>query len=359
MSRVLVITQKLTLGGAPKRLIMLSDILNKNRYKIFIASPGGELFNSREDISFIKMEQTNNPIKKIYLYVLNIILLNKIIKNSDVDILLCNTRYYFFMCKLLTIRNELKYYNIIQGTPTKIPLLKFFHGEKILSVSNAVTNYLINDVGISKQKIITVKNTVPKLRKYSSKEVLESRRKFNLDKYFILSCIGRYDEVKGHKYLLTAFKKIVQSGLSKDFKLILMGFGDLESEIVNIIEKNNLEEDVLMLPKHSNVEEVINITDIAILPSLREGLSTFLLEVMSIGKPIIASDIPGNDELIDHDINGILVPPRCSDSITKAVIDLVNSKSKREKYSKNSLIKYYNEYSFEKYSKDIERFFNQ
>ena len=58
------------------------------------------------------------------------------------------------------------------------------------------------------------------------------------------------------------------------------------------------------------MKELYEKVDIVVLPSLREGLSKSSIEAGSMSKAIITNNVPGCKEIIDHGVNGILVPPR-------------------------------------------------
>lgn len=357
MSNILIVTQKLSYGGAPKRLLMISKILIQNNNKVFIASTGGELYGTENNITFIKLRHSKGPLGRICSYLFNFFKLYKIIVHKSIDKIVCNTRHLFFLCKILNVITGVKYLNIIQGTPRAYRFFRYFYGDKILSVSNSTTKYLVYNVGMSTKKIITINNTVPKLKKYNLQKNKCLKKKLNLGDSIILTCIGRYDKIKGHKYIIKAISQIVYNCNYHNVKLVFMGFGEYKNCINQMILNNKLADYVLMLPKDYNVEHVINITDIAILVSFREGLSSFLLEVMSIGKAIVASDIPGNNELIDHNKNGVLVPVKNSVELRKELVDLINNKDKRNKLAINSVKRYETEFSFNEYQKNIISFF--
>ena len=74
--------------------------------------------------------------------------------------------------------------------------------------------------------------------------------------------------------------------------------------------------------------------DIVVLPSWREGLSKSLIEAGSMSKTIITTNVPGCKEIIDHGINGILVPPRNPKALENAIENLVKDLDYAEILSK-------------------------
>ena len=78
----------------------------------------------------------------------------------------------------------------------------------------------------------------------------------------------------------------------------------------------------------------MQISDIFVFPSLSEGLPNVVIEAMMSGLPVIASDIPGNSDLISHNINGILVPVKNAQLLSNAMNLLVNNKNVCKKMGK-------------------------
>ena len=83
----------------------------------------------------------------------------------------------------------------------------------------------------------------------------------------------------------------------------------------------------------------MNIFDIFVLPSLSEGLSNVLLEAMALCKPIVATNVGGNPEIITDNQTGMLVPPGSTEKIANAVMSLFDSKTKKERMGQQGYLK--------------------
>lgn len=86
----------------------------------------------------------------------------------------------------------------------------------------------------------------------------------------------------------------------------------------------------------SNMPEKLSAASIVCLPSYREGLPKILLEAASVGRPLIATDVPGCREIVKNNENGILVKLKDVGSLYKAVDLLVNNKNLRVDMGKKS-----------------------
>ena len=87
--------------------------------------------------------------------------------------------------------------------------------------------------------------------------------------------------------------------------------------------------------KQQNVLPFLQISKLAVLPSYREGLPKTLLEAASSELPIVASNVPGCKEICIHKYNGLLVPPKNSILLAKAIEKILSNPSLAKKYGKN------------------------
>jgi len=101
---------------------------------------------------------------------------------------------------------------------------------------------------------------------------------------------------------------------------------------LEVIEKWQRENKIEYLGRRSDIRELIDLSDIAVLPSYyREGKPKFLLEAASMGKPVITTDVPGCRDIVENGENGILVPIKNVESLFTAVIKLINNSELRRK----------------------------
>ena len=85
------------------------------------------------------------------------------------------------------------------------------------------------------------------------------------------------------------------------------------------------------LGETDNVKDFIKNSDCVILPSYREGTSRVLLEAAAIGRPLIASNVTGCKEIIDHGVNGYLCKSKNSNDLAKKIIKFLNLSNEQKK----------------------------
>ncbi|HLJ17739.1 MAG TPA: glycosyltransferase [Bryobacteraceae bacterium] len=138
-------------------------------------------------------------------------------------------------------------------------------------------------------------------------------------------CVARFEEVKGHAYLVEACRILRQRGVP--FQCRLIGEGPLAQSIELQVKSADLAKEVQFLGPRS-YQEVINelaAADVLVLPTAptaagdREGMPTVLQEAMACGLPVVSSLVEGIAELVDDDLTGILVLPRNSTALAEAL----------------------------------------
>jgi len=108
------------------------------------------------------------------------------------------------------------------------------------------------------------------------------------------------------------------------------------------------------LKEISNVQKTISACRFYVLPSYREGTPRSVLEALSIGRPIITTDVPGCRETVINNENGLLVIPKNSNSLANAMIKLLMETDKKiEKMGRKSFILSNKKYAVQKVNKNI------
>ncbi len=161
----------------------------------------------------------------------------------------------------------------------------------------------------------------------------------NEDRRYLKQVIfaGRLSIEKGINTLIEIGKK-----LPSDIQLIILGTGPEEQKIKDLA-KNKKNVHYLGYQNKKNTISLIRGSDILIQPSLKEGISSTILESMACGTIVIASNVGGNTELIENRVNGIIKDSNDSDSFVEEIITLFNNTELRqslENQAQNTVKKY-------------------
>lgn len=117
---------------------------------------------------------------------------------------------------------------------------------------------------------------------------------------------GRLDRRKGLFDLVRAWRDVVMRW--PQARLWLIGEGADREPLWQLIRELDLRGRVLMPGAFDQVDDLLRAADLFVLPSYEEGMSLALLEAMGSGVPVVASDIPGNRALVEHERTGLLAP---------------------------------------------------
>ena len=106
--------------------------------------------------------------------------------------------------------------------------------------------------------------------------------------------------------------------------------GELRADLDDRVEKNGLGGRVIFTGIRDDIPRLFGIFDIFVLPSLWEGQPITIMEAMASGRPIVATDVGGNSEILRLGELGLLVPAKNPDAITRAVDRLLGDQSMAE-----------------------------
>jgi glycosyltransferase involved in cell wall biosynthesis len=140
---------------------------------------------------------------------------------------------------------------------------------------------------------------------------------------------------KGLQFLIDAIPDIFDHA-TYPFIIKVVGDGPDKEKLLQQIERLGVGENFRFCGyvDHEKLPEYYLDADIFILPSLAEGMPNVVLEAMGSGLPIIATNVPGSEELIRNGENGFLVAPKDVKALAQTVSTLINEKALRDKMGK-------------------------
>ncbi len=137
---------------------------------------------------------------------------------------------------------------------------------------------------------------------------VEKRRSLGLDQNGnVLGFVGWLLPIKGPEYLLKAMEDIWQK--YPETALVFVGKGDLAMDLRAQALQVSANGRIKFLGWREDIDEIMSIFDMLVLPSLNEGMGRVLVEAMAAGKPVVASNVGGIPDLVRDGENGYLVPP--------------------------------------------------
>jgi len=219
--------------------------------------------------------------------------------------------------------------------------------DKIITPSKYL-KVIVSNWGVDSNKIQVVYNSFDAENTIESKE--ELRKKFELDDFVILS-VSRLVPWKGFDTLVGIMPEIIKE--IPEAKLLIVGSGPEYDNLKLKIENLKLSDSVCLLGQKSHTEtlQYLKAGDLFVLNTAYEGFSHLILEAMSVGVPIITTNVGGNPEAILNKETGLLVQVNDKEQIKEAIVKLYKDKDLREKLSQNAREKV-KEFSKERMSRE-------
>jgi glycosyltransferase involved in cell wall biosynthesis len=217
-----------------------------------------------------------------------------------------------------------------EGTATsKLIVNTLKTADKILSVSDDLKMNIIS-LGIDEEKIHVVPNGVD-VDSFKSIDQNYARRKLKLpcDKKFVLY-VGSLRKIKGVDYLVESAIDFV----SEDVILLLVGRDDgLKPRLVKRAKELQIDKYIMFIDqvKHEDIVFWMSCSDVLVLPSLSEGRPNVVLEALSCGLPVVATNVGGTPEILSDYENGILVESCNSKALARKVNEVLYNPKLRNK----------------------------
>lgn len=135
-----------------------------------------------------------------------------------------------------------------------------------------------------------------------------------------IAMVANFFKEKDHWTAIESFRLF--SRKYDDSLLLLAGAGEERNRVESWVRGLGLR-NVVFVGTVENIKALLIQTDIFLLASLSEEISIAVLEAMAMGLPVVASNVGGMREIITHEVDGVLVPPRDPDALFKALDELV------------------------------------
>jgi glycosyltransferase involved in cell wall biosynthesis len=196
----------------------------------------------------------------------------------------------------------------------------------VVAVSEDIASKLVRDFGIHREKIRVILNGVNLPAFERADQVAELKHSLSLTgNHRIIVNVARLAPPKGQEYLLEAVGRLLPR--FPELVLLLVGDGELRQPLEEQRSRLGLKDHVRFLGNRSDVAALLALSELFVFPSVSEGTSLALLEAMASKRAIVATAIPGNEEVIHHQETGYLVPPCSSEALADGIEFLLENRN--------------------------------
>ena len=359
--KIMQVTHDLNYGGLQRLVVDISRNLDKSRYQVSVCAlrEAGHLEDElrKEGIKVIKLSPANNGVDYLSFWKLF-----KIFREERPDIIHTHNTQPFVEGGIAAILAKVPVHIHTDHGRQFPDRRRYMFAEWVLShfVNQivAVSENLKKDIsryeGIRPDKIKVILNGING-SKYNNKiDKNKKRRELGIDNKhnIILGFVGRLSPEKGLIYLIKAMETLVKE--FPNLLLLIAGEGALLEELKREAIALGMEQNIRFLGPRSDINEILSLLDIFILPSLREGLPLVLLEAAAASLPIVATDVGGNKQVVKHGTNGLLVKHGDAASLYNAIKELIMNEGMRKEFGRESFDLFINSFTIEKMIKEYE-----
>jgi glycosyltransferase involved in cell wall biosynthesis len=150
----------------------------------------------------------------------------------------------------------------------------------------------------------------------------------------VITTIASLVSYKGHKDILEAASIVRRK--YPDLKYVFVGRDrGMKAALIEMRDRLGLTENVVFTGEKNDIPAVLVASHIAVLASHEEGFSNFILEAMTAGLPVVATNVGGNAEAVEDGETGWLVPPQAPRQLAEKLLDLVENTQRSAQFGKN------------------------
>jgi len=331
--RILLLTAHLNIGGISTYTVSLAKALKSKGNEVFVVSNGGMLVPelTRSGISHIKLGiLTKSELSpKVFRAISEIL---RIVKRLGIDIVHSQTRITqvigFFVSKSCRVPLVTTCHGFFHKNIGRVLLPCW--GDRVIAISDAVKENLINYFGVDKSRVSMIYNGIDVkrfLKDFQEDEKDKLKDRFGIKRdYSVIGMIARFTPDKGHDVVLYAFYEILKE--KPNVQLVFAGDGEKRQDILKLAQALNLLDNVVFIKPQLSTVNILAVMDVFIFsPKRREGLGLALLEALASGKPVVATDVGGISSIVENNINGFLVEPSKPKALAESVLRLLKDKA--------------------------------
>lgn len=300
-----------------------------------------------ENIVFHEVEMSSYPLFEFPLYSLALASkMVEVIQYEDLDLLhvhyaIPHASSAYLAKQIVKGKRDIKIFTTLHGTditlvglePSFLHLVKFSieQSDGVTAVSRFLKEKTITNYDINKE-IEVIPNFVD-TELFKPNKDLTFREHIAPKGEKILVHTSNFRVVKRVADVIRVFEQVVKEIPAK---LLLVGDGPDRSECERLCRELNIYEHVKFLGKQDGLVEILNASDLFLIPSQSESFGLAALEAMSCGLPVISSSVGGLPELVRHNECGFIAEIGDVDRMAKYALDLLTNEKKYEVFAQNA-----------------------
>lgn len=331
MKRILCIVGSMNAGGAETFLMKIYRKLNREKYQMdFCVSKSEKGFYDDEILNMggriiHTVPKSKNPIASF-------VSIYNIVKKYNYKYIMRVSQHSLSALELLAAKlagAEVLVYrssnSSTMGGGMSNVLHKMFRflprliANVKIAPSLPASEFMFGEKLTKRGEVIFLKNGIPLNEfTYSTKARKKIRDEINIKDQLLIGHIGRFSHQKNHEKLVEIFYEVKK--YKKDAHLMLVGTGELEVSIKNLIHSLKLDDSVHFLGVRKDIPDLLSAMDVFVFPSLFEGMPNVIIEAQANGVPCVISDTITSEVKILENVT--ILPIQKKDEWTKHILTM-------------------------------------
>ena len=341
--RLLEVVTRLDVGGVPAHLMLLLEGLRSRGYEITVAC--GECIPEHEGkLAALGIPLVRLPLRRLLSPIADgrgLVELHRLIRADQFDIV------HTHMSKAALLGGcaaRLARARVVVNTAHNLgsiamprawlralfwiydKLLLSLTADAVVTVSDRVRDAVVRNGLLSARKVVSIHNGIRAapgdVQSFAPREAIDG-----CPDRLVVGTVARLVWFKGLHDLVAAAPAVVQAFPQAVF--VLVGDGPQRDQLEHEAGELGVAANFMFLGERHDVPLLLRGFDLFVLPSVSEGLPITILEAMAAEKAVIATEVGGVPELVEHGVTGLLVPPRDPTALGAALISLLGDRSRR------------------------------
>lgn len=333
---IVFVVGSLRRGGAERQLVALAETLRSRRWSVWVLcleEAGNDAWRARVRNAGIGIEELHlarvNGRGKRRWQMSQISHAYRFLRRVRPDVVYCSMWWSYILLVpvarvarvpvVVTCRQSLSDTEGARRMLRPVHLLVDRLADAVVCVSEAASLDARDRVGTPVRKIVVIPNGVPVPGDVPPPALGEPT---------IILAIANLHPYKGHRVLLEAFASVRDRLGRGCVRLDLAGDGSERDDLLAYAEELGIWDDVRFLGTVDDTDAAIASAAFTVLPSLSEGLPLSVMESLALARPVVASQVGGVPEILDHG-GGVMVPPGDAPALAAAMLELIEDPDRR------------------------------
>jgi glycosyltransferase involved in cell wall biosynthesis len=357
-------------GGAERNITQLMIGIDKDKFELFIACfVSGKLVENLRNQGFSILD-----LNKAGIYTIsglrNLAFLKRFVAEKKIYLIVTyheSSDFYGLVLShicnvpIISARRDMGFKTELHHQLAYKFVGRFF--DAVIAVSNAVKKEIVKRRWFPEKKIFTIYNAINMADYGKSRNGMTLKRELGIHPESpVVGMVANIHKIKGYEYFLHAASMIHR--YKHDVQFLMIGYDEVNSDFTIATlkrygEEIGISQNLHFLGGREDTADLISIFDVAVLASLSEGFSNVILEYMASSKPVVATEVGGNPEIVLHGKTGLLVPPADADALASAILSILGDREAASKFGIAGRRRVEEEFSLDVMVRNYENLFEQ